>query len=115
MSTITQKGKKSIWMWVLIFVVIGVVVALGVLYYMGMDYISWIGTGLMSLYGDFAAASWVNATLISAGWVALGVLGFYVIKKYFIGEKVTTPISNYTPIGQQISNTQPQDKETVVS
>lgn len=115
MSTITQKGKKSLWMWIIIFVVVGVCVALGVLYYMGMDYISWIGTGLTGIYGGFAADSWVNAVLISAGWVALGVVGFYLVKKYFIGEKVTTPVTGYTPIGQQISNTQSQDKETVVS
>jgi hypothetical protein len=117
MTTITQKKKKSIWLWVLIIVAFTTLVALVVCNFLGIIDLSFVGAGFLSLQ-MWSASSITNAVLLDIGLVVLGVAAYWVLITYFIGTKVSTPAGTtqpgYTP--QPVYPSQPQkDTETVIS
>ena len=117
MSTITQKRKKSIWLWVLIVLAFIVVITLVVCQVLNIIDLSFIGTGFLAVQ-TWAALDIVNAVLLDIGLVTLGVLGYYVLIKYFIGVKTTLPATTgtYMPQGQTISQpVVPQKDEVTIS
>lgn len=114
MTTITQKRKLSKSAWALVLIALIAVIAIVVCAFLGIIDLSPVATGFLSIY-MWASTDILNAVLITVGWVAVGVLGYYVIIKYFIGNKVTTSMPTYTPQGQTLSNPQQQGSETVIS
>jgi len=114
MTTITQKRKKSIWVWVLLILIFAAIIALTICHLLGIIDLSFIATGFLGIY-MWASVDVVNALIVTVGWVTLGILGYWILLKYFIGQKVTTNTPTYQPQGQTI-NQQPQtDSETVIS
>ena len=112
MATVKTKMSKSAY--VLIAIVIVAIIALPILHVVGLIDLSFIGAAFRSVMG-WAAADALNGVLFTAGVFVAGALVFYVLKKYIIGTKISgTAAIPYNPIGQQISNTQKQDEETVV-
>jgi predicted membrane protein len=114
MSTITQKKKLSKGTWVLIFVLIAAVIAVAVLAVVGYISLAFLTDALVSVM-TFGTASWINAVLILTGTFVLGILFYYVVINYFVGNKVTNTAPIYTPQGQALSNPQQSNKETVIS
>jgi hypothetical protein len=114
MTTITQKRKKSIWLWVIIFLLFAAVIATAILSFLGYIDLTPIQTGILSAF-IWASESIVNAAILGTGFITLGAVGYWVLVNYFIGSKVTAAIPSYQPAGQTVSNTQPVNKETVIS
>lgn len=115
MTTITQR-KKGWWrVWVLVAVLFALVITGVVLFYVGYDYISWIGVSLVGAKA-WASGDWVNAAIESAVWVLIGTLIVYLYY-YQRGQKTTGANSGYgyVPQGQQLSNPQQKDTETVIN
>jgi hypothetical protein len=114
MTTITQKRKLSKGTWVLLFVVIGAIFAVAVAAVLGYISLAFLTDALVSVM-TFGTASWINAVLILTGTFVLGILFYYVVINYFVGNKVTNTAPIYTPQGQALSNPQQSNKETVIS
>jgi len=115
MTIITTKRKKSFWLWVLIILVFTAIIALAVCQVLGIIDLSFIGAGFLAIQ-VWAALDIVNALLLDIGLVVLGVLGYYVLIKYFIGVKTTLPATvqgGYAPAPVYPSPT--QKDETVIS
>jgi hypothetical protein len=115
MTTITQRRKKSIWLWVLIFLAFASLIAVAVLSYLGYIDLTPVSNSILSAF-IWASESIVNAGLLGGGFIALGVLGYYILVKYFIGSKVTTNLPTYQPQGQTLSQNPSASKdETVIN
>jgi hypothetical protein len=115
MTTITQKRKKSVLVWVLIILVISLIVGFALAHVLGVIDLSFVGDGFLGVK-MWSSMQVVNALLETTGWIALGVLGYWIATKYFIGQKVTlAQQQTYMPQGQTVSNPQQQQNETVIS
>jgi hypothetical protein len=116
-TTITQKKKKSLSLWILLIAVFAAVIIIAVLSLLGFIDLAPIAVMYQSVF-MWAAESVVNSVILTVGFVALGALGYYVIVKYFIGTKVTvgsTPGYGYNPQPTTPSTPTAQGTETVVS
>jgi hypothetical protein len=103
--------------WALIILVLVAVIVVGVLAAIGYISLAFLGDALISVM-SFGAASWINATLVLIGSFALGLVFYYVVINYFVGQKVTTT-PNYSSGGYNPQPTTPtpaqSGKETVIS
>jgi len=114
MTTITQKKKLSKSAWLLIFIALIAVVAVIVLASLGIIDLSPAGNAYLTVF-MWGSNDIVNALLLSAGLFMLGVLVYYAVTKYFIGNKVTTTMPAYMPQGQTVAAQPKSDSETVIS
>jgi hypothetical protein len=114
MATITQKKKMSKGTWALIILVLVSVIVVAVLAAIGYISLAFLGDALVSVM-TFGTGSWINATLILAGAFCLGLVFYYVVINYFVGQKVTNTLPTSTPQGQALSTPQQSGKETVIS
>lgn len=117
MSTITQR-KKGWWKIWLLLGIIAVLFAVGIiLYYVGYDYISWMGTGLVGAK-MWGASAWFNGALESMVWVGIGMVLVYLYYGYLRGQQVknvaTGAVGGYNPIPTTPSQPN-QGQETVIS
>ena len=110
---INVKAKMSKSAWVLIALLVIAIVALPILHFTGVIDLSFFGVGFESVT-MWGSESILNGMLLLGGVFALGMVTWYVLKKYIFGTQVsvTTP---YMPTGQTISQPQQQQEETVVS
>ena len=109
------KSKMSTSAWVLIALMIVAVISLPILHLVGIIDLSFIGTGFQDIM-MWGATDTLNGVLLLGGVFIGGVLTWYTLKKYIFGTQIpTTTLGGYNPIGQQISQPQPQKEETVVS
>jgi sterol desaturase/sphingolipid hydroxylase (fatty acid hydroxylase superfamily) len=115
MTTITQRKKLSKAAWALVFIFIIGIIAIIVAATLGFIDLTPVSDGVLAIY-MWASMDIVNAVLITIALPLAGVLLFWVVQRYFIGQKVTTTAPMYTPQGQTLS--QPihnQENETVIS
>ena len=111
MPVIKAKMSKSAWVLILLLVV--AIIALPILHFTGIIDLSFIGTGFESIT-YWGSESILNGVLLLGGFFALGMVTWYVLKKYIFGTQVSTA-GLYNPIGQTVSQPQQQQEETVVS
>ena len=111
MPVIKTKMSKSSWVLILLLVV--AIIALPILHFTGIIDLSFIGIAFESIT-LWGADSILNGVLLLGGFFALGMVTWYVLKKYIFGTQVPTA-GVYPPIGQTISQPQQQQEETVVS
>lgn len=109
----TFKSRLSKAGWALIFLLIGVLIALPVLHVLGVIDLSFIGNAFVG-YTMFGATEPIIGLLQALGYFALGVVVFWVLKTYIIGTKVNTQQTTYMPQGQVLSQ-QGQADQTVVT
>lgn len=127
MTTITQKKKLSKGTWALIFVGIAALITIAVLAAVGIvdlgfltaDYDMETGTsGLLVGYAVFGSNGWINAAIIILLPFVFGIIVCWALYRYFIGQKVTTSISQqgYAP-APSYPTTQPAQsgQETTIS
>jgi len=114
MTTATQKRKLSKSAWFLVFLLIAVIITITVLAVIGYISLAFLGDILVG-YMTFGASSWITATIALVIPFFVGILVYWVIKTYFIGNKVTNTMPTYTPQGQTLSAPQQKDTETVIS
>jgi hypothetical protein len=117
MSTITQKRKLSKGTWVLLFVILAAVITVAVLAVVGYISLAFLTDWLVGAM-TFGASGWINAALVLAAPFALGLLFYYLVINYFVGQKVTgatgtTP--GYSPVPTYPSAPAQSDKETKIS
>ncbi len=114
--TMTQRKKlsKSGWLLLGLFVV-GVIVGI-TLHFVGIIDLSFIGNGYLTIMMWASSNGW-NAAIVGAGHVVIGVLIFYGLKSYIIGEKisVSTPVGGYNPAPSYPSGAAQQQQETEIS
>jgi len=114
MAVARKKLSKS--GWILLGIIVILVIALPILHFTGVIDLSFLGNGYVGLMVWASENAW-NALIVGIGHVAIGVLIFYGLKSYIIGEKqvmITTGASGYAP--QPSVPSQPQQKdETVIS
>jgi len=106
------KKKASIWAYVLIALILVSVIALAVLHLVGFIDLSFLGEGFMGIMA-WGATDVTNGIMLGGGFFAGGVLAYYVFKTYLVGTKVPITTGTYAPMGQQISQPQPQDEVVV--
>jgi len=94
----TQKKKLSKSAWLLIFIIIGGLVTVSVLAVIGYISLQFVADGITS-YMMIGASSWMMGTLLIALPFLGGVLFFYFLKVYIIGNKTTgvMPGGGYSP------------------
>lgn len=114
MTTITQKKKMSKSAWLLIFLAIAAVIAVIITASLGIIDLSPVSNVYLAVF-SWAGVDIVNAILLSLGLFMFGVLVYYAITKYIIGNKVTTTLPAYTPTGQTVTPQKDQGTETVIS
>jgi hypothetical protein len=117
MTTITQKRKLSKSAWLLIILAGVALIALILCSALGIIDLSWLGVGYLSIFMA-ASTDLVIAVLISAGFFALGVLTYWTLIKYFIGNKVTTAPGaqpGYAPVPTYPSQPSQSGQETKIS
>ena len=106
------KKKLSTSGYVLIALLVVAVITLPVLHMVGVIDLSFIGDAFANIM-MWAATDPINGVLlISASFIG-GAITFYAIKTYLLGTQVPVTTGTYTPMGQNISNSN-QD-EMVVS
>ena len=88
MTTITQKKKKSIWLWVLIVIAFSAIIVAIVLHTLGIIDLSFIGAGFLSLQ-QWSALAATNALILDVGLIVAGIAIYWVLVTYFIGTKQT--------------------------
>jgi hypothetical protein len=117
MATTTQRKKKSIWLWVLIIVAVAAVGTAALLHFLGIINLGFLGVGFLAMQ-VWSAETVVNGILLDVGLVTLGVLIYYVLKTYFIGNTVSGAVQagqqGYAPAPVYPSQTQ-KDTETVIT
>jgi hypothetical protein len=87
MSQINQR-KKGWWkIWIILAIIVGLITIGIVLYYLGYDYISWVGTYLIN-FKMWGATGWMYAGFESLIWVALGIGLSYLYYWYLKGQTV---------------------------
>lgn len=91
------KKKLPSWALMLLILVAVAVVALVTLHFTGVIDLSFLPTSLTYLY-MWSSADITNSVLTTIGLVAGGVLLYYVIQKYFVGQKMLAPVAQtYAP------------------
>jgi hypothetical protein len=114
MAVARKKLSKS--GWILLALVAILLIVLPTLHFVGVIDLSFLGNGYLGLMIWASENAW-NALIVGIGHVTLGVLIFYGLKSYIIGEKqvmITTTGAGYAP--QPSVPSQPQQKdETVIS
>lgn len=116
MSTTTQKKKLSKSAWLLIFLFIAAIITVTVLAAIGYISLAFLADALVG-YMMFGSASWMTATVALVLPFLGGILLAYIVKTYFIGNKVTgtaVATGGYAP-APAYPNTAQQDTETVIS
>ena len=102
--------------WLLIFIGITAVIAVVILAALNIIDLTPVSSFYLSVF-VFGSSNIINAILLTAGFFILGVLFYYALTKYIIGNKiVTNPYSagpGYNP--QPTTPTQPSGNETVIS
>lgn len=105
--------------WALVLIMIIGVVAIIVAAALGFIDLAPVGDGLVAVY-MWASMDIVNAVLISIALPLVGILLFWVVQRYFIGQKVTTTAGigsggyNPAPVYPS-SNPSQKDTETTIS
>jgi len=111
----TVKKKMSTSAYILIALMIITVVSLPILHVVGVLDLSFIGIGFENIL-MWAATDTLNGVILIGGVFVGGALFFYIVKTYLLGTQIsTTTVGQYNPMGQQISQPQQQEQETVVS
>jgi hypothetical protein len=108
----TFKSRLSKSGWLIIFLLIGLLIALPVLHVLGVIDLSFIGAAFVG-YTMFGAVEPIIGVLQALGYIGLGVLIFWVIKTYITGTKVNTQQNTYMPQGQTLSQTGSADQTVV--
>jgi hypothetical protein len=122
MTTITQKKKKSPLVWVFIIMIIVAIVIVAVLAtlhnpdtdapYLDLTPVT---DAVLGFY-MWASIDITNAAIATVGLMVAGALFYYIIIKYFVGQKVTVAQqTGYMPQGQTISQPNNSGNETVIS
>jgi hypothetical protein len=116
MTTLTQR-KKGWWkVWVLLAILVTVIITGVILFFVGYDYISWIGVSLVGAK-NWASSGWVSAAIESTTWVLIG-MGIIYLYYYQRGQKTTVAPgqtgTGYAPTPAYPSQSQ-KDTETVIS
>jgi hypothetical protein len=118
LTTITQKKKKSIWLWVLIILAFSAVIVAVVLHSLGIINLSFIGAGFLSLQ-QWSAMAATNALILDVGLIFFGIAIYYVLLTYFIGVKTTMNVAQqqggYAPTPTYPTATPQKDTETVIT
>lgn len=111
---VSQKKKLSKSAWFLIFLLIAAIITVAVLALVGMISLQFLADIIVG-YNAFGATGWMVGTLTIALPFLCGILCYYIVKVYFIGNKTTTPIGGgYAPTPYTPSAAQ-KDTETVIS
>jgi len=117
MTTATQKKKLSKSAWFLIFLLIAAVITISVLAAIGYISLQFLADGIVS-YMAAGASSWMMGALFIILPFVGGILFAYIVKTYFIGNKVTGVNTGsgmgYNPQPMAPSTVQ-KDTETVIS
>jgi len=115
LTTTTQKRKMSKSAWFLIFLLIVAVVAVTVLAAIGSISLQFLADILVG-YMAAGASSWMMAAVLLVLPFFGGILFFYIIKAYFIGDKTKGVAmgAGYSPTPAYPSAAQ-KDTETVIS
>jgi len=118
MSTVTQRKKLSKGTWMLLIVLGVAIIVFAVLHFVGIINLGFIGDWAIN-FASFGTASGWNAAIVLAIPFIIGILFFYTLKAYFIGEKVTTiyqgATSGYNPMPTTPAQPAKADKETTIS
>jgi len=111
----TQKKKLSKSAWFLVFLLIAAVITIAVLAIVGMISLQFVADGIVG-YMAVGASSWMMGTLLIALPFLGGILFFYIVKVYFIGNKTVSPVAQggYAP-APAYPTAQQKDTETVIS
>jgi hypothetical protein len=97
MQTTTQKKKLSKAAWFLVFLLIGGLVSVIVLAAIGYISLQFLADGIVS-YMAAGATSWMIGTLLIVLPFVGGMIFFWIVKTYFIGDKTKgVQLNNYTP------------------
>jgi hypothetical protein len=112
--TIIQKTKKPMFTWIVIILALVIVGLLAGLHFFGIIDLSFLAVWFLGLF-MWASVDIVNGLIVTTGIFLLGAATYYIAVKYFIGQKITSPLNTYTPQGQTISQPQQSNSETVVS
>lgn len=86
MATTTQKKKLSKAAWFLVFLLIGTIIAVVVLAAIGYISLQFLADALVG-YMVFGSLGWMEATISIVLPFLAGILFFWIVKTYFIGEK----------------------------
>jgi hypothetical protein len=116
MTTTTQKKKLSKAAWFLIFLLIGTVITVIVLAAIGYISLQFLADILVG-YSTFGSYGWVESVITVTIPFVTGILFFWIVKTYFIGDKTKGAIATgggYSPTPVYPSQHQ-QDTETVIS
>jgi len=117
MTTTTQKKKLSKGTWALIFILIAALITVVVLAAVGYISLQFIADGING-FMTFGSAGWMEGTIVLVLPFLGGILLFYIVKTYFIGNTVkgvnTGSGMGYNPQPTAPSATQ-KDTETVIS
>jgi hypothetical protein len=118
MSTVTQTQRKKLGKgtWMLLIVLGVAIIVFAVLHFVGIINLGFIGDWAIN-FASFGTASGWNAAIVLGIPFIIGVLFFYTLKAYFIGEKVTTvtQVGGYNPLPTTPAQSQQQGKETTIS
>jgi hypothetical protein len=97
MQTTTQKKKMSKAAWFLVLLLIGGIVTVAVLAITGRISLQFAADGVTS-YMAAGTSSWMIGTLLIVLPFTGGMIFFWIIKTYFIGDKTKgIQLNNYTP------------------
>lgn len=111
MAVARKKISKS--GFILIAVAVIAVIALPILHMVGVLDLTFLADGFLGLYMWGSMSFW-NALIITVATFALGMITFYMLKGYIIGEKqVMLPGTAYNPMGQTITPQQQKEEVTV--
>lgn len=118
MSTVTQRKKLSKGTWMLLLVLGIVLIAVVVAHFLGAIHLDFIGDWAIA-FAMFGTSSGWNAAIVLTIPFIIGILFFYTLKAYFIGEKVTTiyqgATGGYNPMPTTPAQPAKADKETTIS
>ena len=109
--TPTARKKLSKSGWILIGIGVVLLIALPILHFTGVYDLSFLGSGYISIMMWASENGW-NALIVGVTHFILGMLTFYALKSYIIGEKQVF-MAGYNPSGQTVP--QQQGTGTVVS
>jgi hypothetical protein len=115
LTTTTQRKKLSKSAYLLIFLLIGAIIVVSVLAFLGKISLQFLADGIVG-YHMAGSMNWVMGALTIVLPFVGGILFFYFIKVYFIGNKTTGAVATggYAPTPYTPSATN-KDTETVIS
>jgi len=114
--TMTQRKKLSKSGWILLAIFAVLVIALPILHFTGILDLSFLGNGYVALMIWASSNGW-NALIVGVGHIVFGVLIFYGLKSYIIGEKISAPTATggYSPAPTYPSTPAAEKQETEIS